>query len=148
MFHGAKRKLTCLAVAGTGLVGVILSGCGHVREAASAKPVIATPPAPAPVPVPPRAASRVDPTSAQVQAAIAQLHQRIPTFQPTEAQAREFASRVCTAFDQGQTYDQIRAATTQAVAAVQWIKVSPADVDFAIRTAVQLACPGYLSRLP
>jgi hypothetical protein len=146
VFDGAKRKLTCLAVVGTGLGGVILSGCGQAREAASAKPVVVAPPPT--VPVPPTAARRVDPTSAQVQAAIAQLHQRIPTFQPTEAQAREFASRVCTAFDQGQTYDQIRAATTQAVAAVQWIKVSPADVDFAIRTAVQLACPGYLSRLP
>jgi hypothetical protein len=93
-------------------------------------------------------AARLSPSSAEVQAAIAQLHQRIPYFTPTEAQARQFADQVCTSFDQGQGYAQVKATAMQAVTKVPFVKVSDADADFAIRTAVQLVCPGYLSRLP
>jgi hypothetical protein len=96
----------------------------------------------------PTVVPRVNPSSAQVQAAIAQLRQRILLFSPTEAQARQFGDQVCTAFDQGQTYAQVKATGMQMVSQVPLITVSSADADFAIRTAVQLFCPGYQSRLP
>ncbi len=104
--------------------------------------------APGPSSSAPTVVPRINPSSAQVQAAIAQLRQRIPLFSPTEAQARQFGDQVCTAFDQGQTYAQVKATGMQMVSQVPFITVSSADADFAIRTAVQLFCPGYQSRLP
>jgi hypothetical protein len=116
----------------------------------TAAPAVTTPSSTAaptttpPVTLPPR----TNPSSAQVQAAIQQLHQLIPFYTPTEAQARQFGDSVCTAFDQGQTYSQVQATVLKAVSAIPLITVTAADADAAIRNAVQLFCPGYSSRLP
>lgn len=87
---------------------------------------------------------RLNPTSAQVQAAITQLHQRIPLFQPTESQLRTFADAVCASFDQGQTAAQVQSTVQQAVSHVQGASLSAADAQFAVTLMAQLRCPGYL----
>ena len=100
----------------------------------------ATPPAPAKL----APGQRLNPTSAQVSAAMAQLHQRIPLFDPTEAQLRTFAEAVCTSFDQGQSLSQVQAAVQQAVSHVQGASLSATDAAFAVAIATELRCPGYL----
>jgi hypothetical protein len=92
-------------------------------------------------------APRLNPTSAQVMAAVGQIRQRIPLLPQNEAYARQFGDAVCTAFDQGFSAAQVQAQVLQAVSQVPLIKVLPADADFAVKTAVQLFCPGYLSKL-
>lgn len=118
----------------------------RARAASPAAAVAAAaPPGPA-APTGPTTATRLNPSSAQVQAAIAQVHQRIPLYQPTEAQARQFASDICDAFDQGQSYSQVKAGVQQAIPSI--LSISSANIDFVIRTAVGLVCPGYLPQLP
>lgn len=107
----------------------------------------AAPPAPAPAPPPApavKSGQRVNPTSAQVQAAITTIHQRIPLFEPNEAQLRTFADAACTQFDQGQTHAQVVETVRKAVTYIQGASLSAADADFAVRTVLQLRCPGYL----
>ncbi len=108
---------------------------------------VAAAPSPEPAPpVPPKLppGQRVNPTSAQVQAAIAELHGRIPLFQPNDPQLRTFADAVCTSFDQGQSFAQVTSTVQQAVSNVQGASLSAADADFAVRTVLQLRCPGWL----
>ena len=107
------------------------------------------PAAPAPaIPSGPTLAARVNPTTAQVQAAIAQIATKIPFFSvATDAQARQFGDAVCTAFDQGNSYAQVKTQVQQALSQLPLVTIKPADMDFAIRTAVQLFCPGYTSKL-
>lgn len=115
-----------------------------VATARTAPPTTAAAPLPtvAPAKLPP--GQRVNPTSAQVQAAIAALHQRIPLFAPTDQQLRTFADAVCMSFDQGQTQAQVQSTVQQAVARIQGASLSAPDADFAVRTVVALRCPGYL----
>ncbi len=87
---------------------------------------------------------RVNPSSADVQAAIGALHQRIPMFQPTEQQLRTFAEAVCASFDQGQTEAQVQSTVQDAVSRIEGATLSAADADFAVRTVVGLRCPGSL----
>ena len=103
---------------------------------------------PAPAPVPSLAVPRLNPASFQVFQAIQQLALRIPLFKPSEAQARQFGDMVCTAFDQGSSYVDVRAGVLSAVGQVPGLSVSAADADYAIRTAVGLFCPGHKSKLP
>jgi hypothetical protein len=109
--------------------------------AAPASP--ATPAAPAAPKLAP--GQRLNPTSADVQAAITQLHTRIPLFAPTESQLRTFADAVCTSFDQGQTAAQVQSTVQQAVSHIQGASLSAADAQFAVTLMAQLRCPGYVS---
>ncbi|HVF15093.1 MAG TPA: hypothetical protein VM942_10865 [Acidimicrobiales bacterium] len=109
---------------------------------AAAAPVPTPPPTTAPAKLPP--GQRVNPTSAEVQVAITQLHQRIPLFQPTDPQLRTFAEAACASFDQGQTWAQVQATVRDAVSRVQGASLSAADAEFAVATVVRLRCPGYL----
>jgi hypothetical protein len=52
---------------------------------------------------------------------------------------------VCTAFDQGQTFAQVKATGLSMVSA--YVPVSAAAADYAVRTAVALYCPAYASKL-
>jgi len=110
-------------------------------------PASAATSAPSAAPSGPTTAARVTPSSAQVQAAIAQIHQRIPLYSPTEAQARQFGDQVCSAFDQGQSSAQVQATAQQMASQVPFVTVSSSDIAFAVRTAVQLFCPGYSSKV-
>lgn len=107
-----------------------------------ADPTPATTAAPAPKYAP---GQRINPSSAEVQTAIATLSTRIPMFKPNEAQLRTFADAACTSFDQGQTKAQVESTVRQAVTYVQGASLSAADAEFAVRTVVALRCPGYLS---
>ena len=112
----------------------------------TAAPIATAAPAPAPTPAPAKLppGQRVPYTSVGVQAAITTLHQRIPLFSPTDPQLRTFADAVCTSFDQGQTTAQVQATVQQAVSHIQGKSLSPSDAEFAVRTVLQLRCPGYL----
>jgi hypothetical protein len=70
-----------------------------------------------------------------------------PLFLLTEAKAREFADDVCTAFDEGHTYAEVKAVGMAKVDNVPFLSVSSSDGDFAIRTAVELVCPGHEPKL-
>ncbi|HEV3401921.1 MAG TPA: hypothetical protein VG078_08895, partial [Acidimicrobiales bacterium] len=99
-------------------------------------------------PAGPAKAARLTPSSAEIQGVIAQVSQRIPFFRPTEDQVRQFGNDICGAFDSGVPYDQVKAQVQQALPKVPFVTISSADVDYAIRTAVGLFCPGYTALLP
>ncbi|HEX3621917.1 MAG TPA: hypothetical protein VHT97_06355 [Acidimicrobiales bacterium] len=109
------------------------------KAPATAAPAATTPPAAKVAP-----GQRINPTTADVAAAIAQLHQRIPLFAPTDAQLRAFADAVCASFDQGQTQAQVQQTMQTAVSYVQGASLSAADAQFAVGVVVKLRCPGYL----
>ncbi|MGI9080516.1 MAG: DUF732 domain-containing protein [Acidimicrobiales bacterium] len=143
-----------LCLAGGVAVGVVTqagtSGTAARPAAASSSDDTAAPAAgsaPSAAPSGPTTAARVNPSSAQVQAAIAQIHQRIPLYSPTEAQARQFGDQVCSAFDQGQSSAQVQATAQQMASQIPFVTVSSGDIAFAVRTAVQLFCPGYSSKV-
>jgi putative peptide zinc metalloprotease protein len=94
------------------------------------------------------AVPRTEPAPAEITRAIALFHQRMPLYQPNEAQVRRFGDALCTAFDQGRTYAEVKAGVRQAVARVPFMTASPADLDMSIRTAVALFCPGHGRLIP
>ena len=105
--------------------------------------------APTPAPAPagtaaPALPPRMNPTSAQVRAAISSLGLPVT---PSDAQARQFGDSVCDAFDAGQTFAQVKAGALQAASQIPFVRVSSAAVDSAVRSAVNLFCPGHASKL-
>ena len=122
-----------------------------VEEVVEEEPAVEVPverPSSPPAPVAPSLPARLNPSSAQVMAAIQQLSPS-PALTPTEAQAREFGNQVCTAFDQGQTFAQVQQGVLSALSQVPLLglSVTPAKVNDAIRGAVQLFCPGHAGKL-
>ena len=117
------------------------------RPAGASAAAPAAPAAPG-APAGPTKAARLSPSSAEIQSVIALVSQRIPLFRPTEAQVRQFGNDVCGAFDSGAPYTQVKAQVQQALPKTPLVTISSADVDYAIRTAVGLFCPGYTALLP
>jgi len=122
----------------------------------TAAPVVTAPPttaAPAPVPTPPptvpqpTTAPRLNPSDAEVLAAMQQLKSQIPLLPVNAAYGRQFGDAVCSAFDQGNDFAQVKNMVMQAVSQIPLIRISPANADFAVRTAVALFCPAYSSKL-
>ena len=107
---------------------------------ASAPPPAAASPPPPKVVLPPRR----QPSSAEVQQAIKGLQQYVD-FTPTPAQVAQAGDMVCDAFDQGQTFAQVKAAARSMVPS--YFEVKPGADDYVVRTAVRLYCPAYTSRL-
>jgi hypothetical protein len=103
-------------------------------------PAAAAPAAPAAPAIPPR----TNPSSAQVRSAISSLGLPLT---PSESQARQFGDSVCDAFDQGQTFAQVKASALQAASQIPFVTVSPSAIDGGVRTAVNLFCPGHASKL-
>ncbi len=95
-------------------------------------------------PAGPIGVARVNPSSAQVKAAIAQIGGGLPV---NEAQARQFGNEVCSAFDAGQPAATVKATALDAARQIPFVKVSAIQVDVAVNTAVQLFCPGHASAL-
>jgi methenyltetrahydromethanopterin cyclohydrolase len=60
----------------------------------------------------------------------------------------DFGNQVCSAFDSGESYSQVKAAGLAQVAGNPFVTVTSADADWMIRTAVSMYCPGYASKLP
>ena len=95
-----------------------------------------------------RPAPRTEPTKAALQGAIRELDARTNYFRPTEKQIREFSGEVCTAFDQGYSYAEVKAGVLDSAKRAPYLGVSSADADYSVRSAVQLFCPGYAPLLP
>ena len=96
----------------------------------------------------PALAARTVPSAAQVQSAIQGITGLVQLplfFQITPANVADVGNRVCTAFDQGQTFAQVKSTGLSMVSA--YVPVSDAAADYAVRKAVQLYCPGYASKL-
>ncbi|HVF13508.1 MAG TPA: DUF732 domain-containing protein [Acidimicrobiales bacterium] len=118
--------------------------------APKAAPVAAVIEAPAPPPPPPQPvlAPRTIPSAAQVDAVIAGMKSQIPLLalvSVTRAQVDDIGNQVCTAFDQGQSFSQVKANGLSQVPAI--VTVPPATVDYAVRQAVSMYCPAYASKL-
>ncbi len=94
----------------------------------------------------PTVPSRRNPSSAEINGAIASLRGLLP-LTPSEAQARQLGDMVCDAFDAGQTYAQVKATALQQISQIPFITVTPAAADAIAKTAVQLFCPGHASKL-
>ena len=122
-------------------------------KARVAKVATATaPPAAAPAaaaPAAPVKVARRTPSAAEVQAAINELKRQVGGMlllvSPTPAQLAQAGDQVCTAFDDDQTFAQVKATGLSMIPAS--ITVSPATADWAVRQAVTLYCPGHASKL-
>ena len=152
--------------AGTGTPGSASAGAGAVKtgrpgspaaaasggaagaEAAAAATLAAAGRSPAAGVVVPRPAPRVEPSRTALRAAIRELDARTNYFRPTENQVRDFSGQVCTAFDQGYAYPEVKAAVLDSAKRAPYLGISTADADYAIRSSVQLFCPGYAPLLP
>lgn len=105
--------------------------------------VVAPPPAPVTVP-------RRQPSAAEVEQAIAGLRPYVRSLfpvNPTHAQVAELGDNICTAFDEGQSVDQVRATGARLVKKVPFATLRPGGDDYIIRTGVALYCPGHASKL-
>lgn len=119
------------------------------------KAVPAAPPAPttaAPAPAAPAAPVKVarrTPSAAEVQGAIAELKRQVGgvllLVSPTPAQIDQAGDQVCTAFDNGQTFAQVKATGLSMIPAS--VTVSPATAEWAVRQAVAMYCPGHAGKL-
>jgi hypothetical protein len=98
----------------------------------------------APVPVPRRI-----PTSAEVEDTIDELQRQIGGLlrfrAPKVSEIEAAGDEVCTGFDAGETFDQVKAKGVSAIPSS--ISVKPATVDWAVRRAVTLFCPGHADKL-
>jgi hypothetical protein len=109
--------------------------------AVPAAPVVTVPPAVTTV------ARRV-PTPAEVQGVIAELKRRVPMLNfvsiPT-TKIDEIGNQVCTAFDSGQSFAQVK--TTGLSMLPAGISVPVGTDDWAVRQAVARYCPGHANKL-
>ncbi len=96
----------------------------------------------------PALAPRRVPSAAEVQQVIAGISSRVrlPLFvQITPAHVADIGNQICTAFDQGQTFQQVKATGLAMVS--QYVTVSDEAADYAVRQGVALYCPAYASKL-
>ena len=112
------------------------------------EPVVTLPPVTIPPVTVPALAPRTVPSAAQVNAAIAGISSMVQLpffFQINAGHVAQVGNQVCTAFDQGQSFAQVKANGLSMVSA--YVPVSPAAADYAVRTAVSMYCPAYASKL-
>lgn len=115
----------------------------------AAKAAVAAAPAAAEAPAQPTLAPRTVPSPAQVQQVISGISSmvRLPLFaRITPAHVADIGNQICTAFDQGQTFAQVKA-TGLAMVTRYGVTVSDAAADYAVRQGVALYCPAYASKL-
>ncbi len=123
------------------------------KVAAAPKVVAAAPVAAAAAPAAPVAAvvakvARRVPTAAEVQGVIAELKKRVPLLSfvsvaPT--QIDQIGDQVCTAFDNGQSFAQVKVTGLSMIPA--GVSVPAGTDDWAVRKAVALYCPGHANKL-
>ncbi|MDQ2825543.1 MAG: DUF732 domain-containing protein, partial [Actinomycetota bacterium] len=111
------------------------------QAAAPTLPPVTTPPLPVTV------ARRV-PSTTEVQNALSSLPTYVHTIlTPSPAQVAQLGDKVCTMFDQGQSFAQVKATGLQMVTQVPLTTILPGGADWVVRTVVTLYCPGHLSKL-
>ena len=119
-----------------------------VAKAAPVTAPTAVAPATAAAAAPAKVARRT-PSATEVQGVINELKRQVGGIlllvSPTAAQIAQAGDQVCTAFDGGQSFAQVKATGLSMVPAS--ITVPPATVDWAVRQAVTLYCPGHASKL-
>lgn len=123
------------------------------KVAAAPKVVASTPVAVAAAPAAPVAAvvakvARRVPTATEVQGVIAELKKRVPLLSfvsVTPAQIDQIGDQVCTAFDNGQTFTQVKVTGLSMIPA--GVSVPAGTDDWAVRKAVALYCPGHANKL-
>ncbi|MGI8809779.1 MAG: DUF732 domain-containing protein [Acidimicrobiales bacterium] len=120
-------------------------------------PVAKVAPAPAPAavaPVPavaaaPARVARRTPSAIEVQTAINELKRQVGGLMllvsPTPDQIAQAGDQVCTAFDGGQSFLQVKATGLSMIPPS--VIVPPTTADWAVRQAVALYCPGHASKL-
>ncbi len=111
-------------------------------------PTVTAPPVTLPPVTIPALAPRTVPTPAQVQSAIVGISGLVQLplfFQINAGHVDQVGNQVCTAFDQGQTFAQVKATGLSMVSA--YVPVTPQAADYAVRTAVALYCPAYAAKL-
>ena len=91
-------------------------------------------------------AARRTPTAAEVNQAIKAVHQLVPFFTPTATQVARVGNQVCTAFDQGMTFAQVKSKISAMLGSLSWLVPSSVATQ-GVRTIVSLYCPGYASKL-
>jgi hypothetical protein len=91
---------------------------------------------------------RRQPTAAQVNQVISTVHNLLPVFTPTAAQIAAAGDAVCSAFDQGKTFTQVKALVLTMVGAGSLSALIPAAIPAnAVTSLVGLYCPGYAPKL-
>lgn len=118
--------------------------------AAKAAPVASSPvAAPAAAPAAQVKVARRSPSPAEVQAGITQLKTKVGglllLFSPTPAQIAQAGDQVCTAFDSGQSFTQVKATGLSMIPPS--VVVTPDTADWAVRQLVTLYCPGHSTKL-
>ena len=111
-------------------------------------PVVTVPPVTLPPVTVPALAPRRVPSAAEVNGAIAGISSMVQLpffFQINAGHVAQVGDQVCTAFDQGQTFAQVKATGLSMVSA--YVTVTPTAADYAVRTAVSMYCPAYASKL-
>ena len=117
-------------------------------RATAPAPTAATAPPAASAPAAPVTVARRVPSAAEVNQAIATMPQYVRSpFTPTPAQVDQLGAQVCTAFDQGQTFAQVKATGLSMVTQVPLTTVLAGGADWVVKTAVALYCPGHASKL-
>ena len=127
----------------------VASGSARPSSPAPAAPArTLSTPAPAAPPATAAGVARRTPSAAEVQAAIKALPQYIRTMiPPTPALVAEIGDQVCTAFDQGHTYAEVKTTGLQMLTQLPRTTVLPGGADWAVRTVVSMYCPGHASKL-
>ena len=96
----------------------------------------------------PALAPRRVPPASEVNQVISTLHGLLPLYTPTAAQLATIGDKVCTAFDQGQTFAQVRGSLLSFAGAAAFAAFVPLSAsDTAVRTLVGMYCPLYGSKL-
>ena len=117
------------------------------KAATTAAPAAAAAPTATAAPVVAKVARRV-PTPAEVQGVVARLKKDIPILgfvAIAPAQIDQAGDQVCTAFDNGQTFAQVKATGLSLIPPS--VTVPGATADWAVRQAVALYCPGHANKL-
>lgn len=88
------------------------------------------------------------PAASEVQQALTTLPNYVRSIlSPSPAQVAQLGDEVCTMFDGGSTFAQVKATGLSMVTRIPLTTVLPGGADWVVRTAVTLYCPGHLGKL-
>jgi len=105
-------------------------------------------PAPA-VPAAVATVARRTPSSEEIKSTISELKSQVGGLlrfvSPSQAQINQAGDQVCTGFDNGETFAQVKATGLSMMP--DSVDVSPATADWAVRQLVTMYCPGHADKL-
>ena len=95
-------------------------------------------------------AARRQPSSAEVQEAIEGVKPYVESLfpvSPTPAQVDQLGNNICTAFDQGQSYEQVKATGRALAKRVPYATLKPGGEEYIVAKGVALYCPDHSPEL-